>query len=98
MIRRRVLEDSTYVSERDYVNDTPLLNAIDFDDLELVLFLLSHGADPNVEVDDGYSCLLSAIESEAEVSVEIVDALIKAGADIHVTGTNGWTPLHMAAA
>lgn len=97
-IRSRVLEEPGYLSERDYVNDTPLLNAIDFDDLELVRFLLVQGADPNVEVDDGYTCLLSAIESEADKSVAIVQTLIDAGADIHFPGTNGWTPLHMAAA
>lgn len=61
-------------------------------------FLLSHGADPNIEVDDGYTCLLSVIESEQVVSKAIVDALIGAGADLQYSGINGWTPLHMAAA
>ena len=49
-------------------------------------------------VDDGYTCLLTAVESEASQSTEIVARLIEAGADIHFTGTNGWTALHMAAA
>jgi ankyrin repeat protein len=97
-IQKRVLDNSNYIHERDYVGDTPLLGAIAFDSLELVRFLLEHGADPNIEVDDGYTCLLTAIESDAEESIPIVAELIRAGADIHVTGTNGWTPLHMAAA
>lgn len=97
-IQKRVLDDSNYILERDYVGDTPLLSAIAFDSLELVRFLLEHGADPNVMVDDGYTCLLTAIESDADESTPIVAALIQAGANIHTTGTNGWTPLHMAAA
>ncbi len=97
-IRKRVRENSDYIHERDFIGDTPLLTAIAFADLELVRFLLKHGADPNVEVDDGYTCLLTAIESDADESTPIVGELIRAGADIHATGTNGWTPLHMAAA
>lgn len=97
-IQKRVLDDSSYIHERDYVGDPPLLGAIAFDNLELVRFLLEHGADPNAEVDEGYTCLLTAIESDAGESIPIVAELMRAGADIHATGTNGWTPLHMAAA
>lgn len=97
-IRAKVLENPDYIHERDYIGDTPLLSAISHGDPALVTFLLENGSDPNVEVDDGYTCLLSAIESDSEHAVEILAELIKAGADIHVPGTNGWTPLHMAAA
>lgn len=97
-IRERALDEPTYLESRDFVGDTPLLSAISFDNLELVQFLLQHGADANVKVDDGYTCLLTSVESEAAVSVKIVEALVVAGADIHLAGTKGWTPLHMAAA
>lgn len=97
-IRNRAEKDPAYLAVRDWLGDTPLQTAISFDNLELVQTLLQLGADPNVNVDDGYTCLLSAVESDAEVSVEIVAALMAAGADIYETGTNGWTPLHMAAA
>ncbi len=97
-IRERSLSESAYIHERDYLGDTPLIAAIAFGNLELVRFLLKHRADPNVEVDDGYTCILTAIESDADESTEIVAELIRAGADIHAVGTNGWTPLHMAAA
>ena len=52
-IRGKVLEDPNYIHERVFVGDTPLLTATAFGNLELVRFLLKHGADPNVEVDDG---------------------------------------------
>ena len=97
-IREKVLDNPSYVHERDFVGDTPLLTAIAFGNLELVQFLIKHGADPNVKVDDGYTCLLTSIESDADKSALIVAELIRAGADIHALGTNGWTPLHMAAA
>ena len=97
-IKQRVLDNSLFIHERDYLGDTPLLTAIAFDNLELVRFLLEHGADPNIEVDDGYTCLLAAIESDADESTSIVSELIQAGADIHATGISGCTPLHMAAA
>jgi len=97
-IRDRVLADADYLNERDDCGNTPLLNAIGFADLSLVRFLLEHQADPNAEVDDGYTCLLSAVESDSPNSLAILDALLEAGADVGGTGTNGWTPLHMAAA
>jgi len=97
-VEARALNDPGYLLNRDDYGDTPLLTAISFGNLRLVRFLIQQGADPNVEVDDGYTCLLSAVESDEEDSVAIVDTLIRAGADIHATGTNGWTPLHMAAA
>jgi len=97
-IRQRVLNDPAYLASRDYIGDTPLQAAIAFGELGLVEFLLQHGADPNVAVDDGYTCLLTAIESEKPASLAIVKALVGAGASIHKTGINGWTPLHMAAA
>jgi len=97
-IREKVLEDPGYIHERDFLGNTPLLSTIATGDLDLVRFLLEHGSNPNVEVDDGYTCLLSAVESDFEHSAAIVAELINAGADIHVAGTNGWTPLHMASA
>jgi len=97
-IQQRVLNDPDYVSERDYLGDSPLLTAVAFDNIKLGKFLLKHNSNPNVEVGDGYTCMLSAVESESDESIKIVAELIKAGADIHTSGINGWTPLHMAAA
>jgi len=97
-IKEHVLANPEYIHKRDFYGSTPLLTAIEFDNLGLVQFLLDNGADPNVAVDDGYTCLLTAVESDSPDSISIVNSLIKAGADIHETGTNGWTPLHMASA
>ena len=97
-VKQRWLQDPAYVTSRDYVGNTPLLTAIGFGELALVEWMLEHGADPNVDVDDGYTCLLTAIESEEPASLEIISRLLNAGVDIHAMGMNGWTALHMAAA
>lgn len=96
-IRARVLAEPDCVHARDEFGDTILMSAIDNGDAELVDFLLQHNADPNVEVDDGFTCLMSAIESAANATSKIVELLLAAGADIHGVGINGWTPLHLAA-
>lgn len=98
MVKQRVLADRQYVHERDCHGDTPLMTVIGYENLPLVELLLENGADPNVPADDGYSCLLFAIDSDSPESIAITDILVRSGADIHETGTNGWTPLHMAAA
>lgn len=53
-VMQRALTDPAYLTTRDYFENTPLLTAISFGSAELVEFLLKQGADPNVEVDDGY--------------------------------------------
>lgn len=97
-LRQRVLDDANYIHARDQIGNTPLLTAIGHDDVELVDFMLEKGSDPNCEVDDGYTCLLVAVESESPEAPRIMKALIDGGADIHAKGINGWAPLHMAAA
>jgi len=96
-IIQRVLADPRFVHQRDAFGNTPLLQAIDDDNAKLVQFLLAHGADPNVEVDDGYTCLLTAVERTSAASMRILKLLITAGANVHVTGMHDWAPLHMAA-
>lgn len=97
-VMARVRDAPAYLTSRDFIGNSPLLNAVAFNLVDLVDFLIRHGADPDEEVDDGYTCLLTAVESDDPASAAVVARLIVAGADVHRTGTNGWTPLHMAAA
>lgn len=95
-LRRRIMDEPDYLNTTSKWG-TPLEVAVDYGNLEVVRFMLEAGADPNVEPDDGYTCLLTAIDSSTESSILIMQALIDGGADIQQAGTNGWTPLHMAA-
>ena len=97
-VMRRVLDDPAYLTSRDQDGDTPLQSAVASNRLDLVECLLRAGADPNVEVGDGYTSLHMAIESDHPASIDITSKLIEAGADIHRQGAKGWAPLHMAAA
>lgn len=96
-IKERALSDPTYLDQRDLYGNTPLMTAVSADSIQLVEFLLQQNANPNDDVDDGYTCLLTAIESDNDESIAIVQLLLAAGADVHTIGINGWTPLHMAA-
>ncbi|NCO38927.1 MAG: ankryin [Armatimonadetes bacterium CG_4_10_14_3_um_filter_66_18] len=97
-VKQRVVDDPTHLSSRDCLGRTPLLTAIGSGNAELVEFMLKHGADPNVEMDEGYTCLLLAVASDGAESLRISSALIAAGADLHCTSTSGRMPLHMTAA
>jgi len=97
-ISERVRSNPAFLKQRDEYGDTPLMTAIAADSIPLVELMLQLNADPNAEVDDGYTSLLTAVESDAVDSIAIVKLLVAADADIHAAGTNGWTPLHMAAA
>lgn len=59
--------------------DTPLHAAAGHDNLDIVAMLLQHGADPNAVDVDGWTPLMFA------GSLECVDLLLAAGADIHAS-------------
>ncbi|KAF7347317.1 Ankyrin repeat domain-containing protein [Mycena venus] len=63
---------------------TPLHWAAGTSNLALVKFLLASGANPNLLNQYGITALFNAAENNS--SVEIVQALVTAGADIHVKG------------
>lgn len=65
-----------------------------FERLDIVQFLLSKGADPNIKHKDSDSCLFYMLSNKhvyvsAIIRENIIDALIKAGADINQIMTYG---------
>lgn len=61
------------------VGHTPLMRAIETQQIEITKLLLKLKADPNLTAQDGKSCLTMAIESKKP---EIVTALVEAGANL----------------
>jgi uncharacterized protein len=74
-----------------------ITNAIDCGSVEVVAWMLSHGASVPIEVDDGYSVLHSAIERNNEDKYAMMRILIDAGADVNEIGIHGYAPAHQAA-
>lgn len=73
---------------------TPLLYACERSHDDAILFLLAHGADPNVERSDGEWALQLAMQ---ECRRETIEALIDFGADPFAINRDGMDILHAAA-
>lgn len=77
--------------------DPPLFHALKRDDggVEFVRWLLDHGADPNVRVDDGIAPIHYAVFGE---SVEPVRLLLERGASVNQPNYEDcpWRPIHAA--
>ncbi|RTE76990.1 hypothetical protein BHE90_008552 [Fusarium euwallaceae] len=78
------------IDEPDIVGETPLIYAARLGHVDQVKALIDAGADVNIK-GNGELPILAA-----GVNAEIVDLLIRAGADVHATGRNGFTALHKA--
>src|SRR5688572_13132812 len=75
--------------------DAPVADAARRGDVEAVRALIARGADVNVAQGDGMSALHWAAVRD---QVELVDVLLRAGADVEAgTRIGGYTPLHVAA-
>ncbi|RSM20305.1 hypothetical protein CDV31_000800 [Fusarium ambrosium] len=78
------------IDEPDIVGETPLIYAARLGHVDQVKALIDAGADVNIK-GNGELPILAA-----GVNAEIVDLLVRAGADVHATGRNGFTALHKA--
>jgi ankyrin repeat protein len=84
----------------------PLVYAIDHSPLSLVRELLDAGADPNSDSGDGFPPLIAALTCATPTPgatvrqdvPELVELLLRRGADVEQRGLNDYTPLHLAAA
>lgn len=85
---------ASFVLEPDVKRRTALTAAVRANDLEVVDFLISNGADPNLR--DGYHASpfeLTSSWQTLETSWEVGDRLLRAGADINDRNSNNLTSL-----
>jgi ankyrin repeat protein len=73
------------LSQRNFMNDTPLHTVCSWGELEPVEVLLNHGADVQAVGDHGSSVLINAVVGRNPESIKL---LIKKGADPHLK--NDW--------
>ncbi|NNC87026.1 MAG: hypothetical protein HKN82_01045, partial [Akkermansiaceae bacterium] len=67
----------------DLVHRHWLINAIDCGNREIVEWMLAEGVPANVDCDDAFPVLHSAIGREAPDKYQIIKVLIEAGADLN---------------
>lgn len=75
----------------------PLEYAIYWSPLALVEALLAAGSNVNYVDDAGFPALIAALSTSRADKPELLQLLIRHGADLHGRGVNDWTPLHYAA-
>ena len=92
-----------YIDPDPIWSTTPLLSSIKRENLTLIKYFLSQGADPNLSVGEGLKQKVPIIQAlpprdviSRTKNVQIIQALIDAGANINATGYNGATPLILA--
>ncbi|WP_377161827.1 ankyrin repeat domain-containing protein [Roseateles sp. UC29_93] len=78
-------EEIQDLSQRNFLNDTPLHTVCSWGELEPVAVLLDHGADVNALGDHGNTVLFNAIGGR---NPEVIKVLIQHGADPRIK--NDW--------
>lgn len=81
------------VSQRNFVNDTPLHTACTWGELEPVEILIANGADVRTQGEKGCSVLFSAIIGE---NADVVRLMLAAGANVSIRNEWGRTALEYA--
>ena len=86
-----------YYREKYHRELTPLHCAAESNSVEVLQYLISQGADVNVNV-DSRTCVGTPLHTAAGFnSVDVLEYLVSQGADVNVQGSCGCTPLHTAA-
>lgn len=94
-LRTELLRNPSLVDIQDVAGQTPLSWAAARDDVDNVITLLSHGANPNLAMNDGITPLMHA--ASAHSSPNSLLALLKYGADVSHISLRGYTALHLVA-
>ena len=74
----------------------PLEYAIYWSPLAFIEQLLQAGSGVNYQDDAGFPALIATLSSSRPDKMEVLQLLIRNGADLHQRGVNDWTPLHYA--
>ncbi|XP_044729948.1 serine/threonine-protein phosphatase 6 regulatory ankyrin repeat subunit B-like [Chrysoperla carnea] len=83
------------INHHDYLNQTPVYRAIEWECLESVKILIKEGGDLNYNARrEGYTPLIRAIETE---NFELFKLIVDSNASITMRDDNQRTPLHHAA-
>jgi len=100
-IKREILAHPSRINAPSPDGATPLRKAVLNNHPELVVWLLDHGAAPNVQDQRGRTALHEAVFISTgdfrPFSQDALEALLAAGASVNAVDDSGETPLHIAA-
>lgn len=96
-IVKLLLEKGVNINEQTPDGETALMKAVEYGQLETVNYLIESGADVNIKTRKNETAVMYAIglsHVTTERRVEVLQSLIKAGADLNIPGSwNSQTPL-----
>ena len=90
-----MIQKNGYIEQTDELSNTPLLNAINHMNADIVAYLISQGAD--IECLDPENKWTPLIVAAKIGNLPVVKCLIESGADIESSTVNAFTPLFVAA-
>ncbi len=96
-IAAALIEAGAEINSRDPYGVTPLIFAAISGSPETMRLLMSRGSDVKAKDVDGRTALIEVLTTENEMPPEMVEDLIRAGADVNVRIYGGMTPLMIAA-
>ncbi len=96
-IAAALIEAGAEINSRDPYGVTPLMFAAISGSPKTMELLMSKGADVRAKDEDGRTALVEVLTTENEMPPEIVEELVRAGADVNVRIYGGMTPLMIAA-
>jgi len=89
------LDNGTKINETDRRGFTPLMQAVDYENIEVLCELINRGAEINaVDHKEHQSSLMLSIYKR---NIEIVTALLDGGADVHLKDVAGQSAIFIAA-
>jgi ankyrin repeat protein len=91
-----LIEGGANINAKDPYGVTALMFSLIAGSTDVALRLIEKGAEVNSRDVDGRTALVEALSSENEIPPEIVEALVRGGADVNIRLAGGLTPLMIA--
>lgn len=90
---KNLLRDNDYLNSRNYLNQTPLMIAIKYNNLEMIESIVDSGANLDLYDNNGNTALIISSKLEKE---DIIKLLIDSNADLSIKNKEGYTALDIA--
>ena len=92
---KRLIEKGAKVDATTWEDVTPLMYAVQNENIEIATYLIEKGADPNKKPTNGVPPLIAAVKTE---NLDLVELLIRYNANVNVGDNSEITPLMYASA